>query len=206
MEKTEDINIHENHRRRLTELIFKAGVENVTEVQALEFLLFLGIPRSDTNPLAHRLLNKVGSIDKVLDAELEELRAVQGMGDQTAMRIKLLPEILEHYYILKSSPKHRFETLGDLYDYFETLLRLKDKERFIILGLNNRFQILNSKTIDGTFDMAKMSKLELSAFLTSSKASILVIAHNHPGGSILDLPARAPDDRHLSDLNGKGIY
>jgi len=183
MKNIEGENIHEHHRRRLTKLIFDAGVENVTEVQALEFLLFFGIPRCDTNPLAHRLLNKFGSIDKVIDADINDLCSVQGVGDQCAMRIKLLPEILEHYYLLKSNKKQTFETLGKLYDYFETALRMKDKEHFIMLALNNRFQVLESKTIEGAVDTAKTSKMEFSTFLTSSKALLLVVAHNHPGGS-----------------------
>ena len=58
-------NIHAEHRKRLTELIYKSGIENVSEVQALEFILFFGIPRGDTNPLAHRLLKKFKNIANI---------------------------------------------------------------------------------------------------------------------------------------------
>ena len=66
-------NVHENHRKRLYQTITSAGFDNVNDYIALEFILTYVIPRKDTNPTAHKLLDKFGTIDAVLDANIEDL-------------------------------------------------------------------------------------------------------------------------------------
>lgn len=51
------------------------------EHQVLELLLFFALPRKDTNPIAHRLLKKFGSIAGVFNAPLSELQSVEGVGN-----------------------------------------------------------------------------------------------------------------------------
>ena len=65
--------IHDGHRQRLKDRFQKEGLDGFTEVQALELLLFYALPRQDTNPIAHRLLERFGSFSNVLDASVERL-------------------------------------------------------------------------------------------------------------------------------------
>ena len=65
---------HDGHRQRLKDRFILEGLDNFNEVQVLELLLFYVIPRQDTNPLAHRLLDRFGSLYGVLCAPVEELR------------------------------------------------------------------------------------------------------------------------------------
>lgn len=58
----------------------------LTDVQYLEMILFYCIPRVDTNPIAHRLLDKFGSIRDVFEASEEELISVKGMGPNLLRR------------------------------------------------------------------------------------------------------------------------
>lgn len=58
--------IHQGHRQRLTNLVDNAGLENLSDVQAVEYLLTFVFPRGDVNPLAHRLLNHFGNIANIL--------------------------------------------------------------------------------------------------------------------------------------------
>ena len=70
-------NIHAGHRERLKNKFLRLGAEGLEEHELLELLLFYCIPRADTNPLAHRLLDHFGSLTAVLDATPEELEKVQ---------------------------------------------------------------------------------------------------------------------------------
>ena len=67
------MSIHEGHRQRLKERFLEEGLDNFTEVQVLELLLFYCIPRRDTNPIAHALLDRFGSLSQVLEARVEDV-------------------------------------------------------------------------------------------------------------------------------------
>ena len=54
----ENKNPHINHRRRLYALTEKIGIDNLTDIQAMELLLTYIIPRKDTNEVAHALLDE----------------------------------------------------------------------------------------------------------------------------------------------------
>ena len=86
-------NIHAGHRGRLLDTVCNAGIETLSSVQAMEFILTYIFPRGDVNPLAHRLLDKFGNIASVLDAEESELMTVRGIGERAAKLIRQLTEI-----------------------------------------------------------------------------------------------------------------
>lgn len=84
-------NVHEGHRRRLRESASKdKGLESFSDVQILELLLGFGVLRRDTNPTAHALLNKFGSLFNVFRATPEQLLSVDGV---TAAAAKLIVEL-----------------------------------------------------------------------------------------------------------------
>ena len=67
------MSIHDGHRQRIKNRFRMEGLDNFDEVHVLELLLCYCIPRIDTNPLAHTLLDKFGSLSQVLEASVEEL-------------------------------------------------------------------------------------------------------------------------------------
>ena len=87
---------HDGHRQRLkTE--FLARPDSFPDHKLLELLLFYANPRSDTNPLAHELLNHFGSLAGVLDATPEELQKVKGVGEHAAVLFKTAKELAGRY-------------------------------------------------------------------------------------------------------------
>lgn len=68
---------HTGHRDRLRKE-FMARPESFPDHKVLELLLFYVLPRQDTNPLAHDLLDRFGSLQGVLDAPPEALSQVKG--------------------------------------------------------------------------------------------------------------------------------
>ena len=59
-----DENLHAKHRARMQERVERDGLDSLAEHEALEYLLFLSIPRADTNALAHRLIQHFGDFCK----------------------------------------------------------------------------------------------------------------------------------------------
>ena len=84
--------IHENHRARMQERVAHNGMESLAEHEVLEYMLYLAIPRQDTNPLAHRLIDHFGSFCRVMEATPQELMQVKGVGPRSA---QLISDIME---------------------------------------------------------------------------------------------------------------
>ena len=73
-------NIHQGHREKMRQRFLKSGLESFADHEALELLLYYAIPRRDTNPIAHRLMERYGSLTAVLSAPADDLKKVEGIG------------------------------------------------------------------------------------------------------------------------------
>ena len=93
------MSIHDGHRDRMKKRFLEEGLDGFTQIQALELLLFYCIPVKDTNPLAHALLDRFGSVSQVLEAPVEELRKVPGVGEHTAVFLHLITEAGRFYTV-----------------------------------------------------------------------------------------------------------
>ena len=85
---------HTGHRQRMKAEFLARGIEGWPDHRVLELLLFYSIPQGDVNGLAHDLIEQFGSLSGVLDASVEELRKVKGVGEHTAVLLRMLPALL----------------------------------------------------------------------------------------------------------------
>ena len=92
----EEKNIHSGHRERLS-ITAMTSFDGLSEVQKVELFLFYILPRVDTNPLAHKLLDRFGSFANILDADEKELAKIDGLGKNSATKIKILHKLFEYY-------------------------------------------------------------------------------------------------------------
>ena len=83
---------HDGHRRRMRERFRREGLNGFADHEALELMLFYAIPQRNVNPLAHRLLDTFGSLHGVLDAPVEELQKVEGVGEYAATLLSLFSQ------------------------------------------------------------------------------------------------------------------
>ena len=86
-------NVHENHRERMRERYLLNGTDGMEPHEVLEMMLYYTIPRSDTNPIAHRLIDTFGSFSGVLDASADDLAKVCGIGSKAAVFLKLFNDV-----------------------------------------------------------------------------------------------------------------
>ena len=77
-------NLHKDHRKRVMARYERDGFDSFEEHNILELLHFYPITRADTNPTAHNLINRFGSLYDVLTAPVEELEQVKGVGPKSA--------------------------------------------------------------------------------------------------------------------------
>lgn len=180
----DEAHIHEGHRKRLLDTMINAGMENVSEIQAMEFILGYIFPRGDVNPLAHRLLAEFGSVANVLDADVNSLKDIKGMGERSAKSLFMLGELFHFYTHNKTGKKIKLTTYEEICDYFEESLRFRTVENFVIVALDAKMNLTHRKILaKGTVKNVGIPPLNVSNFIASSRAVYVIFAHNHPTGT-----------------------
>jgi DNA repair protein RadC len=92
------VQIHAGHRERLWTRFLENGLDGFADHQVLELLLFHAVPRGDTNPIAHRLMQRFGNLSAVLEADPKDLARVEGVGAKVAAFLALIPQITRRYH------------------------------------------------------------------------------------------------------------
>ena len=180
---SDEKNIHAGHRERLLDLVAKCGLENISDIQAVEFILCYIFPRGDVNPLAHRLLQKYKNIPTILDAPIEDVKLVKGMGETSAKKLHALLGVFSRYTVDKMLKQKTLSTLGEIYDYIEALLRFKKEEEFHILGVNAKGEVIADRLLaKGTLKNVGIEMRDVSLFVATYKVPAVILVHNHPEG------------------------
>lgn len=176
-------NIHEGHRKRMKERFMKSGLDDFAPHNVLEFLLFYSIPRGDTNPIAHRLIDAFGSLSGVFDATPEELMKVSGVGESTAILISMIPQMARKYLEDKADAVNVMGGCGDIGAYFLPKFVGRTNEALMMVSIDNKNKVISCSVVaEGTVDSAKVSRRKVMEEAMKVKATRVILAHNHPRG------------------------
>lgn len=177
------MSIHNGHRDRIRRRFLEEGLDQFTDVQVLEFLLFYCIARQDTNPIAHRLLDSFGSLSQVLEAPVEELRKVEGIGENTAVFLRLVTQVGRYYLTDRASKAKVLPTLESCAQYLQTFFFGRNVETVYLICLDAKCKMLCCKKIsEGDVNSTSLSVRKVVETALNTNASSVVLAHNHPGG------------------------
>jgi len=175
--------IHKGHRQRLKERFLQQGLDNFTDIQVLELALFYAIPRRDTNPIAHALLDHFGSLSQVLEAPVEELMKIPGMGENAAILLHLIMETGRYYLVNRSTQSKVLPTLEDCANYLVPFFHGRRLETVFLLCLDAKCKVLCCKEVgEGSVNSAGISVRKIVETALGASASAVVLAHNHPSG------------------------
>lgn len=181
--------IHDGHRQRLWEHFRKAGLDDFDEIQVLELLLFYTIRRRETNTLAHNLLNHFGSLATVLEASVEELEQVDGIGHESAVFLHLVTEVGRYYMINRLIKSKVLTTTEDCGEFLVPRFYGRRNETVFVLCLDAKCKVLACQEIsEGSINSAGISPRRVAELALFSRAASVVLAHNHPSG--LAVPSR----------------
>ncbi len=187
--------VHDGHRKTVKKKFIENGLDVFEPHEALELYLYYAIPRRDTNPLAHRLLDRFVTIAGVCDAPIDELMNEFGLTENTAVLLKLLPQMSRLYNESKLSDENiiKLDTIGDL---------MKSKfigrtEEVVVLLLGDAkgkiifFDVISKGSINSS-DIPIRKIVDLSI---RHNAKLAFMAHNHPSGNAL--PSKSDVDTTL---------
>ena len=177
-------NLHAGHRQRLKKEFLEHGAEGFSEVRALELLLFYALARQDTNPLAHSLLDRFGSLHGVLTASVAELCTVDGIGENTAILIRLIPELSrlsEYGRSLKN--REKIDSSFAAGSLISTCFAVENSEKFVLFCLDSQKRIKRQEEISrGVVNSVGVDVRRVAEIALSYKAAACIAAHNHPDG------------------------
>lgn len=179
----EDMSMHSGHRDRVKQKVLENGFQGMHHHEILEFLLFYSVPRSDTNPLAHALIEHFGGLEYVFEATVEELTEVKGIGEHTAILIHSIP-LFAREYATASSKIKKIQSTTDATSFLIPKFIGRTEETFILVTLDNKSKITRDIIISrGTVNQISVHIRKIIEMSLKYKASRVIIAHNHPHGS-----------------------
>ena len=182
--------VHDGHRKRLKTQFLIHG-EDFHDHQLLELLLCYAIPQGDVNGLAHALLDQFGSLAGVFDALPPSLTRVDGVGEHTAVLLKLIPKLAGRYSTIRSSPGDILASSRAARDYllpnFQTGPR---NEMVYLVCMDAKYKVLGCHKLgEGTVNAADITPRRVVELALAHNASAVLLAHNHVSG--LALPSNA---------------
>ncbi|HIU10721.1 MAG TPA: DNA repair protein RadC [Candidatus Avidehalobacter gallistercoris] len=177
--------LHAGHRQRMRHRVRQSGAASLADHELLEVLLYFTLPRGDTNALAHQLLVRFGSLSRVLEAEYDELLEVPGVGENTAFLLSFLPTLFRRYQMDRNGKKRIFGSTRAFEQYVCDLFIGENREVLYLICLNAGMHVLNSvRLAEGDIGSVKISVAEVVRAAKKQHARNVVLAHNHPGGTL----------------------
>lgn len=178
--------IHDGHRQRLKDRFRREGLDHFDEHQVLELLLFYCIPRKDTNPIAHALIQRFGSLSQVMEAPVEELEKVPGMGAGAATFLSLITAVGRYYLVNRTSQTEILRTIEQCGEYLVPFFYGKRNETVYLLCLDAKCKVLCCREVgEGSVNSANVSIRKIVEVALNANATTVILAHNHPSGLAL---------------------
>ncbi len=173
---------YHGHRGRLRERVLKAGVETLADYEVLELLLFYSIERTDTKPLANRLLDRFGTLGDVFAAEPEQLREFE-IDQRTLVLFRAVRESGRRLAERKVKDMPVLTNWQQLIDYCHVALAHEKTEQFRILFLDRKNVLIADEVQQrGTIDHTPVYPREVVKRALELGAAALILVHNHPSG------------------------
>ncbi len=175
--------MHEGHRNRLRDKFLLGGIDNFEDHEVLELLLFYAIPRRNTNDIAHKLLQKFGSLDAVFDSPINLLKTVDGVGESAAIFIKIISNITRLYVERKYVNCKNVLSVHEMNDKLMMKFIGRQEETLAIMLLDAKGKILYEGVVNkGTVNAVDIYMRKIIELIVLYSASAIILAHNHPSG------------------------
>lgn len=181
----DDKNLHSGHRERMKDKFLNNHLDAFEQHEALELLLYYAIPRKDTNPIAHKLLNDFGSLSAVFDASVDTLTD-SGISKNAAVLLKLIPQISRLYLDDKHNNERKIIDLDAAGEILLNKFIGRDYEAVVLLLMDAKLKEVFCGVISkGSISACDLYVRKIIENALLYNASYAIIAHNHPSGIAL---------------------
>ena len=167
---------HERPREKL----MKYGADKLTDAELLAILLRTGTSDKDVITFAKSIL-RIFENEKILNAGIQDLQKVSGLGDAKACEIIACFELGKRF--LKGKKIQIFLQPEQIWEAVKDIHKAK-KEHFIVFYLDTRNQEIKRETISiGTINASLVHPREVFEVAISCSAVGIMLVHNHPSNN-----------------------
>ncbi len=180
---SKEIHKSEGHRKRLRERFLQSGLNGFHDYEIVELLLTLGTPRKDCKTMAKEAIKEFGGLRGVLDAKLQDLQKISGIGSANAFGLKLFQAVAERFAQEQIPEKISLNSMRAIVDYLQKAIGRENKEHFIAFYLDSQSRLIERRTISvGILNAALVHPREVFEPAIALSAAAIIVAHNHPSG------------------------
>lgn len=181
-------NVHKGHRERMRKGFFNRGFEGLQDHEVLEMLLYFGIPQRNTNEIAHNLIHHFGSFSAVLEADKADLIKHPYITENVAFLIKMILPLYKRYMEVATEKAVLIET-EDMVEFLRAKYADTNNECVYALFLDPKHRLIACRKLnEGDVSTSLFDLRKLASYALETKATFVVISHNHPNG--ITLPSR----------------
>ncbi len=192
---------HVGHRQRLKRKFINTNGEGFEPHELFELLLFYALPQKDTNEIAHRLVDRFGSVSGVLEAEFQDLVKVDGVKEHTAVLIKIMLVFIRTYFAEKYDAKKVKLTPHTAGEYILNRFFGFKEERLYALMLDSEFRLITEGVISqGTSNRTGVYPREIAKMALETNAKYVILAHNHPNGYLIASKADIDTTEKIAEI------
>ena len=173
------------HRKRLKEKYGAQGVSALQDYELLELLLSFSIPHRDTKPYAKKLLSIFKNVRRILEADASTLEKLGELPPQSALHFRAMGDL---FRLAQQEGFRRGRTISgpeEVASFLQEQIGSRPREVFTAIFLDHRNHLLAFEHLqEGTVDHTAVYPREILKRALELHATGLILAHNHPAGSL----------------------
>lgn len=188
------------HRSRLRKRFLQSGLEGFLDYEIIELLLTLGTPRKDCKQEAKQAIKKFKTLRSTLDASINELQTIKGIGPSNVFGLKLFQAISERYSKDAIPKRINLNSSKLVANYLKENIGKENKEFFVALYLDSRNSLIKKSNISvGSLTTSVVHPREVFKEALQLSAAQIIVAHNHPSNDTEPSPEDIALTRRLWD-------
>lgn len=180
----ENGDIHKGHRKRMMEKFSEFGIDVFSDHEKLEMLLYLMLPRKNTNLIAHNLINGFGSLKNLLIAPGDELQKIEGIGKSSSLNLQFIGAFTNYLNRVEATPKESFAVKEKVTEFCINYFKDKIKEVLTLILLDDKYTLLQVCDINSDeLNHVTFGLREIVGLIMKYNCRNVIIAHNHIKGT-----------------------
>jgi DNA repair protein RadC len=175
------------------EKLLARGAAALSDTEMLAILLNTGTAGRGVMQMASELLDRYGGLAGLLHATADDLKRFKGLGGQ-AKRASLIAvlELARRAMAEQLKEREVFSSPGAVKHFLQLHLADKPHEVFAVLFLDAQNRLIEMKELfRGTLTQTSVYPREVVKHALDVEAAAVVLAHNHPSGTVQ--PSRADE-------------
>jgi DNA repair protein radc len=173
------------------------GIQSLNNSELLAIILRTGTRNISVLDLSQKVLNHYQGLRHLALASLNDLMQIKGIKQVKAIEIMASVELAKRLQFLPFEEKVKIKTASDVYDYLGPKLKYEQQEKFIVLFLDTKNQLIHEKVLYiGTLDACVIHPRDIFREAIKCNCARIICAHNHPTG----VPVPSKNDIEVNQM------